>query len=247
MSIQSNNKGLYLYGIIPKKNKIKLAQLGMNKEKIFTIEYKDLLAIVSESPYKVYDLSEENLLIHEHILRKIMEKSDVLPFNFGNVLKSKKELFKFLDGTYIHMLKMLRKVSDKIEVGLKVFIKNEYFNDEIETDEIKKFKKQIEGMNEKQAHLIKVDLGKMVEKSLEQKRKEYEEKIFGFLKQYCKYAKANDCSTVKMILNAAYLVDKDKKAIFDEKVNEICSKYDEKFNFKYSGPWPPYNFIEMPR
>ncbi len=50
-----------------------------------------------------------------------------------------------------------------------------------------------------------------------------------------------------MILNAAFLIDKDKQEIFDEQVNIVIDKYKEKLDFKYSGPWPPYNFVAMPK
>lgn len=247
MSNQTNNSGLYLYGIIPNKGQLKVEQLGMDKQKVFTIEYKDILAVVSNSDYKVYDLSSENLLIHDRVLKEIMGKSDVLPFNFSNVLKSKKNLTNFLNSTHIHILKMLRKVSGRVELGLKIFIKNEKFSEEIETGEIKKLKSQIENLDEKKSHFLKMDLGELVKKSIEEKQKECERKIFEPLKQHCASAKINNCSTIKMILNAAFLVDQNKKEIFDEKIDEICSKYEERFILKYSGPWPPYNFIEIPK
>ncbi len=242
-----DNDGLYLYGVIPKKNASAFDQIGMDGQKIFTIEYKDLLAVVSNSSYKVYTISSENLLVHDRVLKEIMEKNDVLPFNFGNVLKSRKDLFNLLITTYSHMWKTLKKVSGRVELGLKVFIKSERFRDEIENIQIKKMKKQLEGLDEKTSYLQKIELGRLVKKSIEEKQKEYEKKIVEYLRQYCVYKKINDCNIVNMILNVAFLVDKEKTDVFDEKVKEICNKYEEKFDFKYSGPWPPYNFIEVPK
>jgi hypothetical protein len=48
-----------------------------------------------------------------------------------------------------------------------------------------------------------------------------------------------------MILNAAFLVDRSQESAFDEKVKEISRKYEEILRFKYSGPWPPYNFVNI--
>ena len=48
----------------------------------------------------------------------------------------------------------------------------------------------------------------------------------------------------KMIMNAAFLVHRDKEEDFDLRIKEIASHY-EKLTFKYTGPWPPYNFVNI--
>ena len=48
-----------------------------------------------------------------------------------------------------------------------------------------------------------------------------------------------------MILNAAFLVDRSQESAFDEKVKEVSRKYEDLLRFKYSGPWPPYNFVNI--
>jgi hypothetical protein len=46
-------------------------------------------------------------------------------------------------------------------------------------------------------------------------------------------------------MNAAFLIERDREAEFDQKVKEIASKYEGKLSFKYTGPWPPYNFVHI--
>ena len=48
-----------------------------------------------------------------------------------------------------------------------------------------------------------------------------------------------------MILNAAFLVDRAQEQAFDEHVKETSRKYEDVLSFKYSGPWPPYNFVNI--
>jgi hypothetical protein len=45
-------------------------------------------------------------------------------------------------------------------------------------------------------------------------------------------------------MNAAFLVSRDKETAFDAKVKEVGALYD-KVNFRYTGPWPPYNFVNI--
>jgi hypothetical protein len=48
----------------------------------------------------------------------------------------------------------------------------------------------------------------------------------------------------KMIMNAAFLVSRDLENAFDAGVKSIASGHD-KLTFKYTGPWPPYNFVNI--
>ena len=46
-------------------------------------------------------------------------------------------------------------------------------------------------------------------------------------------------------MHAAFLVERDKAEIFDQKVSEIAQRYEGKLSFRYTGPWPPYNFVNI--
>ena len=48
----------------------------------------------------------------------------------------------------------------------------------------------------------------------------------------------------KMIMNAAFLISRDQESAFDGRVKAIASQFD-KLTFKYTGPWPPYNFVNI--
>jgi hypothetical protein len=48
-----------------------------------------------------------------------------------------------------------------------------------------------------------------------------------------------------MIINAAFLVEKEKEAEFDHQVQELSNKYGEKVNFKFVGTLPPFNFVNL--
>jgi hypothetical protein len=47
-----------------------------------------------------------------------------------------------------------------------------------------------------------------------------------------------------MIMNAAFLVARTLEEAFDARVKDIGQRYD-KLTFKYTGPWPPYNFVNI--
>ena len=41
------------------------------------------------------------------------------------------------------------------------------------------------------------------------------------------------------------MIERDRESEFDQKVKEIASKYEDILSFRYTGPWPPYNFVHI--
>jgi hypothetical protein len=47
-----------------------------------------------------------------------------------------------------------------------------------------------------------------------------------------------------MIMNAAFLISRHQEGAFDKKIKDIAGRHDQ-LTFKYTGPWPPYNFVNI--
>lgn len=55
----------------------------------------------------------------------------------------------------------------------------------------------------------------------------------------------NDLFSDRLLLNRAYLINRDEQAAFDTAIDEITDKYDDRLTVQYTGPWAPYNFIDI--
>ncbi|ERG89018.1 MAG: gas vesicle synthesis protein GvpL/GvpF [halophilic archaeon J07HX5] len=55
----------------------------------------------------------------------------------------------------------------------------------------------------------------------------------------------NDLFTDRLIVNKSYLVDRDHREAFDDAVDEIEAEYGDTVTVQYTGPWPPYNFVDI--
>jgi len=55
----------------------------------------------------------------------------------------------------------------------------------------------------------------------------------------------NDLFTDRLIVNKSYLVERDQRDAFDTAIDEIEAEYDDELTIKYTGPWPPYNFVDI--
>jgi hypothetical protein len=87
--------------------------------------------------------------------------------------------------------------------------------------------------------------GRLIDAALQGRTERYVTEIFQLLRDVSVASRSNKPIGDRMIMNAAFLIERDREAEFDQKVKEIASKYEGKLSFKYTGPWPPYNFVHI--
>jgi hypothetical protein len=49
----------------------------------------------------------------------------------------------------------------------------------------------------------------------------------------------------RLVLNRSYLIERDRREEFDEAIEEIEAEYGGSTIVRYTGPWAPYNFIDI--
>jgi hypothetical protein len=49
----------------------------------------------------------------------------------------------------------------------------------------------------------------------------------------------------RLVMNRSYLVERDERMGFDEAVDTITDEYGDALTVQYTGPWPPYNFVDI--
>ncbi|MCO5383697.1 MAG: GvpL/GvpF family gas vesicle protein [Methanosarcina barkeri] len=75
---------------------------------------------------------------------------------------------------------------------------------------------------------------------IEQCKSEFAER----LKQVSFDSKNLSLFSERLIMNGSFLVEKDKVQAFSDEVERLRIKYDS-LKFQYSGPWSPYNFVDI--
>jgi hypothetical protein len=86
--------------------------------------------------------------------------------------------------------------------------------------------------------------GRLVDSLLAERSEQLVADIFNTLSSVSVASRTNKPIGDKMVLNAAFLVSRDRELDFDTKVKEMDAKY-ENLKFKFTGPWPPYNFVNI--
>jgi hypothetical protein len=249
MMSQEENMGIYIIcGIqTDKEEKFGDIELEGEKRELFTIRYKDAAMVAADVPMKIYHPNKENLMMHQQAISLVMKQNDtVIPVSFGNVFHSKEDVGVLLENLYPQFEKLFPSIKGKIELGLKVIGKKEWL-ESLANENVKmgKMAEKVKGKSEAASYYERIQLGEAAQKLFLSLQKEIQNEIFNPLKESSEAAKANDPIGEKMLLNASFLIDRDKEEEFDEKVNEAHEKWKDKVDFNYSGPWPAYNFVNI--
>ena len=243
--------GIYVYCIIECSEARTFGKIGIGGrgDEVYTVHYRDLAAVVSQAPLQVYDPTRENALNHEHVNEVVMIDNGFtpVPMSFGTLFKTEEDTIEFLKDTYDALRDVLQKMKDKLEFGLKVNWDRDSVLAEIENEneELRRLKAEIESNQQTSTYFARMQLGRLVEQALADKSDSYVREIYEKLRDTAIAARDNKVIGDKMIMNAAFLVARENQERFDKKVHEIGKQYEGKLTFRYTGPWPPYNFVTI--
>jgi hypothetical protein len=240
--------GKYVYCIIRSDRPRDFGSIGIGGgQRVYTVGFNNLAAVVSDTPIVIYDPTRENVLAHEFVNETVMREHTVIPMSFGTVFRSEDDVGELLKSTHQAFSDVLDKMRDKIEFGLKILWERDRViaNIERDNDEIRRLKDEIGRNTASSTYFARMQLGRLIEGALEEMSTRYVADIHDSLKPVAVASRSNKPIGDLMILNAAFLVDRSQEAAFDEKVKDISRKYEDLLRFKYSGPWPPYNFVNI--
>jgi hypothetical protein len=244
----AGDAGKYVYCIIREDRTRDFGDIGIGgARRVYTVRHRDLAAVVSDTPIVIYDPTRENVLAHEFVNETVMREHTVIPMSFGTVFRSEDDVSELLRSTYDAFSDVLDKMRDKIEFGLKVLWDRDKViaNIERDNDEIRRLKDEITRNAASSTYFARMQLGRLVEAALEEMGNRYVSDIHEALKPAAVASRSNKPIGDRMLLNGAFLVERDREREFDERVKEISRRYEELLTFKYTGPWPPYNFVNI--
>ena len=257
-------EGKYIYCIIAIDNCefLNFGPLGIGGrgDELYTISYKPegsgwasdspthktIAAVVSNSPIKKYSVAREYLIPHERAIEEVMKAYTVLPVRFATIAEDEKKVKTILEKDFDKILDLLEKMKGKIELGLKAIFKEDIYNYILkEYEEIRTLKEKLATLPFEKSYYQRMEIGKMVETALEKEKANLKEDILNNLSPLALETKANNTYGERMIINVAFLVEKNREAEFDQKIQELGAKYEDKVKFKYVSTLPPFNFVNL--
>ena len=240
-------RGRYVYCIIRASTPLRFGAIGMDSQwpDVYTIAYRDMSAVVSDVPIAPLDSTRENVLAHERVNETVMRDHTVIPMSFGTIFKTREDILELLRSAYEAFTDVLNKMADKLEFGLKVLWDRDEMVRAIEQEDedIHRLKTEISSQKGS-TYFARMQYGRLIDGALQQRLERYVTELLQRLRDVSVASRVNRAIGDKMIMNAAFLVQRNQEAAFDRRIKEIASRF-EKLTFKYTGPWPPYNFVNI--
>ena len=177
--------GKYIYGIVNTDSNIQGMDAG-----VYTIPYKDISAVVSDSEVTDYtnllkDALARLLLRHQQVIEKIMENFTIIPMRLGTYCADEDEVRHILVKGYCRIKDIFKEINGKIEIDVVAIwnIFDDVLKEIAEEEEIKEFKQSL--LNKKEGVTLneQMKIGVLIKGYLDKKRKKYSNKIESSLKE----------------------------------------------------------------
>lgn len=239
--------GLYLYCIVDAENTSKLGNIGLYDRVVYTKNFKDLSAVVSDIPFKEVRPNVNEINEHQRVVEASREQWATLPVRFGTIFKSPEGLENYLTKSYKDLRPKIAKFRNKDEYGVKViFDKDDLSKLQLkidDTDEIKKIKKEMATVGQGTSYFLKLRMDEALRNEVLKKMEE----ISGDIHKRLSNASSDNCilrsDLAQIIMNASYLIDRTEKEKFDYEIRNAREKYGQHgIMIHASGPWAPYSF-----
>jgi len=265
---------IYAYGIIDSKDTIDETIFGLEGASVYNISYRDIGMVVSELRQKLQEITDANVLKHEEVIEALMTKSTVLPIRFSTIFYTKEDPFSTMVFYYQDFKDNLARLRNKVEFGIKVIWPVETKKQRIidvyhkpEGNGLASYSQSHKAEHNPERIDLPIPFkeGSNVSISTESSAKTFvKEKFHEHIIEKEFQEEANRCiqvvddyfnriacekklkrlQTESLLLNASYLVDKDRQNEFKQAFEQLKNAPSD-LKFLFSGPWPCYNFINL--
>jgi hypothetical protein len=239
--------GRYLYAIVPGTEAKSHGGLGINGGRVYTIADGDVAAVVSDVINQKIRPERRHFAAHQGVLKKLMEDTDLLPMSFGIISAGPKAVRGFLERNHDAISTELRRVSGKVEMGLKVSwdVAN-IFDYMVSTHpELLEARDRLLSSPRKPTQEEKIEIGQLFEELLTADRERHTGLVEDVIGPKCSEVKRNKCRDERNVMNLACLVGRGSLADFESVVLEAAGLFDDNYVFDYNGPWAPHNFVQI--
>ncbi len=244
----ANQNKRYLYAIITDRGERQYGAIGLDEKDVYTIGNGQIAAVVSKIPKGKIRPQRRNLAAHQQVLKQLMaDNTTPLPVSFGVIADDSQAIKELLSRHQTLFLEQLERVSDKVEMGLRVTwdVPNifEYF---INThDELREIRDRSFGRGGQLSQEEMIEIGRSFNRLLDEERETHSNTVEDVLSSHCFEFKKNKCREEREVMNVVCLVGRDSQADFEKGIHQAAKLFNDDFLFDYNGPWAPHNFVEL--
>lgn len=228
---------MYLYAITDRPDLPVPAEPGLEGTSLFSLAYRDIVAVVSPLATTKVPPTGDNVWRHEAIVEALMTDRTVLPVRFGTVLADEAAVQATLAAHYTDFVANLERVRGRVELGLRVL-----WDDDAPPPQPSPAGGGGSGRGRGRAYLLARLEEERQHQVWRQRAEALAEEIHAPLVRLAAESTRQVLITPRLLLTAAYLVERDRVATFRQEVEALSAAYPE-LRFLCTGPWPTYNFV----
>ena len=240
----------YIYGVIATSQGKTLGQshLSSSPEEVYTVVHRNLAGVVSDYTGADFaSLSKEDklrcLMAHQGVIEGVMKEYTVLPVKFGTLAKDEDEIRRILEQGYEKLGRTLDRIDGLVEIEVAATWDLKKVLEEIgDEEEIAQLKHSMAGKSATEMLETQINAGKLVKESLDRRRESYRAQTLQALAETALDMQPNALVVDEMVMNVAFLVQKEKQGDFDRRVERVDEAFNDRINFRVIGPLPPYSF-----
>ena len=234
---------LYLYGLINSSATASTAASGVSNIRPYVIPFKDIGIIAGTYTSENIDINLDNLSKHDEVICELSGNFCVLPIPFGTIVKNEQSISTFISQNYDQINLNFEKLMNKHEMGLKIIWDIDKIRQEISFEE--PIKASFNPDSPAKSYLHQKLLEYDSQNKLQEKAEVIKRKLINEIENVTTVYNIKLLQSEKMVVNGAFLIATTQKEQFINSVEKF-KEFNKDLHFLISGPWVPYNFVEMP-
>jgi hypothetical protein len=238
--------------IYPFRSPTNAVNSSETSNRAYSISFQEIAAVVKDSKIVDYshmpkDTLARLLVSHQQLIEKVMTKHTIIPMRLGTFAQSNEEVKEILARGYRTIKDILERAQNAIEIDVVATLNdfNSFLQEVSEEEEIKQLKQSLLSKEGGVTVDDQMRVGVLVKRYLDKRKVDYADQIQAALSIVCDSFKAHDLMDDKMVLNSAFLIGQNEREEFEQKVNQLNDKFEDKLNFRCVGPLPPYSFYTL--
>lgn len=247
---QKRADGRWIYGVVPAGARLRELEAGAAQNpQAWIVESEDLAAIVGPIPRADPRGTRDQALAHSRVLEAAVADAPVVPFRFGMMAQGGDEEVRrqLLDGYHDQLVPLLQRLKGVVQMTLQVVYREDVLLREIlgSEPEIAHLNELTREGPEVATRDDRVRLGELLGAAVEMRRQRDAAEILQGLQHAATATVANELEQEYMVLNQAFLVERQRQAEFDQAVEALAEKRSQRMRFRTLGPMPAYNFVNV--
>lgn len=238
---------LYVYAIARPGVPAPLGDIGLGELPVRVVGGPRHVAVVSEAPERIRP-DRRSLGAHQGVLAELLRRdADFLPVAFGEVSKTASDVQRLLGEHEAGIEEQLARVAGCFEMGVRLtwavpdltaFLVER-------TPSLRILRDQIFRPDREATHEEKMEIGRAYAAVLSRERESSSELLAEAVRGSSAEVRALDPKGPREAANVVCLVRRGERGSFESEVDRAAGLFDDSFELLLTGPFAPYNFVDL--